>query len=245
MILREVSTTREGIGVNAIAQRIGLAKSTTSRILSTLEEWNVVERTPENRFIIGPGLHRLVEHQPLPTTLKALVRPAIEQIAAETGEATLLVVRDGDEALYLDSVPGTHAVQVREWVGERVPLNLTSGGKMLLAYADEVFISAYLAQPLKTNTENSIRDPKKLAIQLKSIKEREVAMTDGEYDDEVAGITVPVKNGGGSVIAVITVYGPTFRLRPFANRQAILESMHKALEKLPEINLEAPTFEAT
>ena len=100
MILREVSTVREGIGVNAIAQRIGLAKSTTSRILATLEEWNVVERTAENRFVIGPGLHRLVEHQPLPATLKALVRPAMEQIAAETGEAILLVVRDGIEALY-------------------------------------------------------------------------------------------------------------------------------------------------
>ena len=102
MILREISTAKNGIGVNAIAQKVGLAKSTTSRILSTLEEWNVVERTAENRFAIGPGLLRLVEHQPFAATLKALVRPVIEQISADTGEATLLVVLDGSEALYLD-----------------------------------------------------------------------------------------------------------------------------------------------
>lgn len=238
MILREVSSAQDGIGVNAIAQKIGLAKSTTSRILSTLEEWNVVERTAENRFIIGPGLLRLVEHQPLSATLKALVRPVIEHISAETGEATLLVTLDGDEAMYLDSVPGNYAVQVREWVGEKVPLNLTSGGKMLLAHASPAFIRDYLSRPLASHTQNSVSDAAKLANQLELIRERGYAVTDGEYDDEVAGITVPVKNSADEVIAAITVYGPTFRLRPFASRQAILESMQKAVAKLPEINLE-------
>lgn len=238
MILREVSASTEGIGVNAIAQQSGLAKSTTSRILSTLEGWNAVERTADNRFVIGPGLHRLVEHQPLPATLKALVRPAMEQIAAETGEAVLLVIRDGLQALYLDSVPGTYAVQVREWAGERVPLHLTSGGKMLLAYSNKEFIQNYLSAPLKSNTQNSVSDPHKLAMQLNTIQERGVATTDGEYDDEVAGITVPIKNGKDAVIAVITVYGPTFRLRPFANRQAITKSMQAAVENIPPITLE-------
>ena len=232
MILREISTAKNGIGVNAIAQKVGLAKSTTSRILSTLEEWNVVERTAENRFAIGPGLLRLVEHQPFAATLKALVRPVIEQISADTGEATLLVVLDGSEALYLDSVPGNYAVQVREWVGEKVPLNVTSGGKLLLAHAGKSFIESYLTRPLASHTVNSVNDPAKLANQLEMIRERGVAITDGEYDDEVAGITVPVKNVEGDVVAAITVYGPTFRLRPFANRQAILENMHKAVEQL-------------
>ncbi|MEM8862564.1 MAG: IclR family transcriptional regulator C-terminal domain-containing protein, partial [Chloroflexota bacterium] len=130
-----------------------------------------------------------------------------------------------------------HAVQVREWVGEKVPLNLTSGGKMLLAHAGEAFIEQYLTTPLKSHTENSVSDPNKLAVQLVTIREREIAMTDGEYDDEVAGITIPLKNDAGAVIAAITVYGPTFRLRPFANRQAILESMQEAVSKLPPINL--------
>jgi len=100
----------------------------------------------------------------------------------------------------------------------------------------------YLTKPtnadeLKSHTVNSVSDPSKLAIQLKTIKEREVAMTDGEYDDEVAGVTVPLKNEAGAVIAAITVYGPTFRLRPFANRQSIIESMQNAIVNIPPINL--------
>lgn len=232
MILREVSTSPEGIGVNAIAQQIGLAKSTTSRILATLEEWNVVERTAENRFVIGPGLLRLVENQPLTATLKALARPALEQISAETGEATLLVVLDGNEALYLDSVPGTHAVQVREWAGERVPLNVTSGGKMLLAHAGKEFIANYLSKPLARHTENSVADAGKLENQLGIIRDREFSATDGEYDDEVAGITVPVKNTNNEVVAALTVYGPTFRLRPFANRKRILDILNKVVHDI-------------
>ena len=87
-------------------------------------------------------------------------------------------------------------------------------------------------RPLASHTVNSVNDPAKLANQLEMIRERGVAITDGEYDDEVAGITVPVKNVEGVVVAAITVYGPNFRLRPFANRQAILENMHKAVEQL-------------
>ncbi|MFT5193898.1 MAG: DNA-binding IclR family transcriptional regulator [Cellvibrionaceae bacterium] len=231
-ILRAVSTAPDGIGVNSVAQQVGLAKSTTSRILSALEEWNTVERTADNRFKIGPGLVRLVENQPFSATLKALVRPALQQIAAETGEATLLVVNDGSEALYLDMVAGSHAVQVRDWTGERVPFNVTSGGKMLLAHADETFTVDYLSKPLARLTAHSVDDAQKLAVQLKTIKERGFAVTDGEYDDEVAGITVPVKNVDGIVIAAITVYGPTFRLRPFARRTEVLEVMQSAVSKL-------------
>ena len=232
MILREVSTAPDGIGVNAIAQQIGLAKSTTSRILSTLEEWNAVERTADNRFKIGPGLVRLVENQPLSATLKALVRPALQRIAAKTGEATLLVINDGAEALYLDMAAGSHAVQVRDWTGERVPFNVTSGGKMLLAHADEEFIDRYLTRPLARHTENSVSDPSKLATQLELIRQNEYSVTDGEYDDEVAGITVPVKNDDGEVVAAITVYGPTFRIRGISQRREILEIMRQEVNQL-------------
>lgn len=232
MILRAVAITSNGIGVNAIAQQIGLAKSTTSRILATLEEWNVVERTADNTFRIGPGLVRLVENQPMSATLKALVRPALEQIAAETGEATLLVVNDGSEALYLDMVAGSHAVQVRDWTGERVPFNVTSGGKMLLAHAGETFIEQYLTRPLARHTANSVSDPEKLANQLELVRQNGYSVTDGEYDDEVAGITVPVKNDQGIVVAAITVYGPTFRIRGISRRSEILDSMRKAVAKL-------------
>ena len=136
MILREVSLAPNGIGVNAIADKLGLPKSTTSRILGTLEDWNVVERTADKRFEIGPGLIRLVEKRPFAATLQALARPVLETIAARTEEAVLLVILDGLSAYYLDHVPSTQAVQVRDWSGEHVPLNLTSGGKLLLAFAD-------------------------------------------------------------------------------------------------------------
>ncbi|MFK7802633.1 MAG: IclR family transcriptional regulator [Anaerolineae bacterium] len=232
MILREVSTAPDGIGVNAIAQQIGLAKSTTSRILSTLEEWNAVERTAENRFKIGPGLVRLVENQPLSATLKALVRPVLQQIAAETGEATLLVVNDGSEALYLDMAAGSHAVQVRDWTGERVPFNVTSGGKMLLAHADQLLVEQMLSRPLARHTENTVSDPDKLAKQLELIRQNGYSVTDGEYDDEVAGITLPIRNDQNEVVAAITVYGPTFRIRAISRRREILDIMRKAIEQV-------------
>ena len=46
-------------GVTAIATRLALPKSTVSRLLSTLEELDAVERTADARYRIGPGMTAL------------------------------------------------------------------------------------------------------------------------------------------------------------------------------------------
>lgn len=53
-ILRIVAKYPDGVGVNAVAAELGLAKSTTSRLLTAMNGWGVVERTKNNRFRIGP-----------------------------------------------------------------------------------------------------------------------------------------------------------------------------------------------
>lgn len=232
MILREISLSSNGIGVNAIADKLNLPKSTTSRILSTLEDWNVVERMADKRFEIGPGLIRLVEKRPFAATLQALARPVLEKIAAQTEEAVLLVILDGLSAYYLDHVPSTQAVQVRDWSGQHVPLNLTSGGKLLLAYADSKLVERFFTRPLTGHTKNSIVDPTALRTALASIRQQGYAMTSGEYDDEVAGISVPIGDQSGGVVAAVTVYGPVFRLVQGERQAEILHIMRQATTEL-------------
>ena len=65
--------------------------------------------------------------------LVALARPHLVDLSQELGEATGLAVLDGRQVHYLDQVDGPHAVQVRDWTGERVPAHLVPSGIVLLA----------------------------------------------------------------------------------------------------------------
>ena len=64
-VLRVVAASADGASVTNLAQQTGLAKSTVSRICSTLEDLQAIERLSDNnRFKIGRGLVALVANLP-------------------------------------------------------------------------------------------------------------------------------------------------------------------------------------
>jgi len=232
LILRIVARHPQGIGVSAIAAELGLAKSTISRLLSAMDSWELVERTAENRFRIGSEPVRWVGRQPFTTTLPALVRPILQNIAEETGEAAAICVLEGFQVSYLDHVQSYQDIQVRDWTGEQIPPHVSSAGKVLLAFSGPDFGEAFLKRPLQPFTDRSIVDPEELRKELLAVRERGYAMTDEEYGEGIIGLAVPVFNGHGDAVAAINVYGPKFRLDSPAKQAQIIKKMKAAVETL-------------
>jgi len=112
-ILEAVASYPDGIAVNELARQVELPKSTTSRILTTLENWQAVQRTEENRFVIGQGLSQLSEQRSDEEQLRLMALPYLKQLVEATGEAAALCVRREHEVLYLENVQSPQAVRVR------------------------------------------------------------------------------------------------------------------------------------
>lgn len=55
--------------------------------------------------------------------LRTAARPVLLHLRDVTGETANLVVRDGDEAVYLDQVESLSALRHAGWVGRRIPLD--------------------------------------------------------------------------------------------------------------------------
>lgn len=231
-ILRIVAKHPQGVGVSAVAAELGLAKSTTSRLLAAMNSWEVVVRTTENHFQIGPEPVRWVGHQPLTFTLPALARPLLQKIADETGEAVSICVLEGFQVSYLDHVQSYRDIQVRDWTGELVPPHVSSAGKVLLAFSEPDFVEAFLKRPLVPYTDRSIVDPDELRKELIAVRRDGYAMTDEEYGEGILGLAVPMFNGHGNVMAAINVYGPKFRLDSPVKQTQIIEKMKAEVEFL-------------
>ena len=224
-ILRIIANNPEGIGVNRIARDTDLPNSTVSRLLTALEDWEAVTRTPDNRFQIGSELVRLAGQQPFTQNLTALARPVLQEIAETTGESIALCILDKLQIYYLDHVDSTQAIRVRDWTGEHLPLHVAAPGKIFLAYGSAALRDQVLDQPLAQYASRTITSPEQLRAEFPKIRNQGYAISDEEFEDGVFGFAVPIRDANSEVIAAFNLYGPKFRLEDSAWQRRIIEAM--------------------
>ena len=219
----------EGVGVTQIAQETGLAKSTVSRICTTLEQLTLVERLTAHDgaghlvnsrgFKIGPGLVALVANVPHIETLAVIAQPYLQALQEAVGETVALTLPEGDNAYVVTQITSRQAIQVRDWTGIRIPMYLQSTGRVFLAARTPDALDRYLAQPLLPYTSKTICDPLQLRGELAQVRAQGYAWVVEEFEEGLTALAVPVRNRNGQVVAAINIFGPSFRF-PATGRQA-------------------------
>jgi DNA-binding IclR family transcriptional regulator len=196
------------LGVGELAERSGLPKSTTSRLVGALERQGLLQRDGQRgRFRPGPVLLRFA-HRADAGLLHA-AEPALERLAQESGETVNLGVPTPTGVEHLAQRDSRHYVGVGNWVGRRVPLHATANGKVFLAW-DAVPIPADLAHLApRTITEHAT-----LQRDLARARAREYATTRDELEEGLSAVAAPVFGADGDVVAALSVSGPTNRLTP-------------------------------
>jgi DNA-binding IclR family transcriptional regulator len=235
-ILRAVAANPKGLGITEIAHQVGLPISTVARLLATLEGEEAIERVP-NRvgFRIGSGTIALVLQVPYHRHLTILARPCLLELAEATREAVGLSLLDGDWMHVIDLIRSPRRVQVADATGDRFPAYATSPGKVLLAHLPEETLERYLARPLESYTSKTVTDPNVLRRQLALIREQGYIWVFEELD-EIAGVSAPIWDDTGKVVAAVNVYGPSFRFPPAGQEDEItrlvIEVGHKITARI-------------
>ena len=194
-----------------LADRCGLNRSTAWRILATLEDEGLVERDPAaGRYEIGYALVALgaaAGHDPLVRR----ARPALRALAEACLETASLAVPRGMQLVYVDQVQAPH-VMAADWLGRATPLHATSTGKALLAWLSEDDIGAALPGRLERFTDTTITTRPVLRTELAQVRARGYAISRGELEPALWGVSAPVLDGGRPV-AVVSVWGVESRIR--------------------------------
>ena len=199
-------------GVSDIAERVGLPKSTVSRLLVTLVDLGVVEQSaPGSGYRLGAYLQTLAVTAQPTRRLVDVARPHLVELVNAVGESAGLSVLDGGDVLYLDQVSAQSEIQVRDWTGERVKAHLVSSGLVLLAESGPATIDRYLAVPLVRQTERTMTDPAALRSRLDAVRVDGVAWVIDELIDGLSSVAAPLRDQSGRVIAAVHVHGPSFR----------------------------------
>jgi DNA-binding IclR family transcriptional regulator len=211
-ILKAISAQPAGASLSEIAARAALPKSTTSRMLSTLAGVGAVEKLGNGEgYRLGDELVALAAGLPHPRSLIAIARPHLQALSQATGETLTLSVPEGDCVRYIDQINSPRALKVQDWTGDRYPMHAVSDGKLFLAFAGDDEVARYLQQPLQRFTRNTIAGATALRKEVRAIRKKGYAWTNGEYDEDIAGVAAPVFDRDAHVVAAVCLFGPMFR----------------------------------
>ncbi|TAK01831.1 MAG: IclR family transcriptional regulator [Chloroflexota bacterium] len=221
------------LGVTEVAGRARLPKSTAARLLASLEREGAVEQMPgETRYRLGPRIAALASGLRERRGLVAIARPALVDLAAETGEAAGLSVPDGQAAHYVDQVDSHNPVQVRDWTGTRIPMHAVSSGQVFLAHLGAPVLARFLAEPLERFTPATVTDAATLLERLRDVRRDGHAWAREELATGITSVAAPVAGVDGEVVAAIHVHGPSYRFPAPGREDSVAQAVRSAAARV-------------
>lgn len=215
-----------------LARGLHLPKSTTLAILRTLLRHRFVGFDPRaGRYRLGSALARLGALAQTRTDLLEAARPALQQLAAATGETAILHVPDDAGYVILDRVESPHQLRVAAPVGMRLPPFAGAVAKVALAALPSPKADRRLMRRrLPAFTPASLTDSAAYRRALAEVRRRGFATDDEEYLRGVRAVSAPV-TADGKVAATLSVVGVKSRL-PEAAFRAIARRVVRAAREV-------------
>jgi DNA-binding IclR family transcriptional regulator len=225
-LLVRVMESRQPLAVSELAEKAGLPKSTTSRLMGALERRGLVQRsTDRGRLSPGPVLLRYA-HRDGGQSLVELAEPILDRLAQTTRETINLAVPSPLGAEHLAQRDSAHFVGVTNWVGRRVPHHVAANGKVFMA-----FRAVPVPAQLERFTPRTITQRTALESELARVRTRGYATAVDELELGLSALAAPVRAGGGAVVAALSISGLSARLTP-----------ERIVELAPELLQEAATL---
>jgi DNA-binding IclR family transcriptional regulator len=212
LALLDCLASERELGITELSRRLGIAKSTTHRIVTTLLVNGYVQRVPETRnYKLGLRLHELGELVASRNQLRDHALPLLEALRAQTGETVHLAVPEGPQMFYVERLESYHGLRFSSRVARVRPIHLTSSGKAVAAF-NRAVADAAIGAGFTPKTHRSIRTKEQFLNCLAETRQRGYAYSIGEDEPGLASVAAPVLDSTGVARAAISVAGPVTRI---------------------------------
>jgi DNA-binding IclR family transcriptional regulator len=236
-LLEAVAERGAGLTLAEVSRSTGLHASTAFHLLRTLLRLGYLLRDGTSRqYRLGPKVFRLAAAGWGESQLSEAAEPFLADLARTTGETSHLAVFEHGEVVVIDKVDGASPVRLVERVGYPRPAHCTAIGKVLLAYAPERDLAAFLARaPFPASTPRSITTAGHLMGELREVRRRGYARDDEEFAEGVRCLAAPVWGFAGRVVAAVGISGPIWRIHPQREAElaaVVVETARRLSERL-------------
>lgn len=215
-VLKSFSSSQTTWGVGELARHLELSTSTTHRILSTLEDEDLLDQDPATgRYRLGLTVFDLAAAAPTERTLHEAALTAMFELRSRTGETVQLGVLDGREVVYVERLNSPHTLDVFRDFGRRNDAHCSSAGKSLLAFASaNERKRLFQGWQLAAITEHTITEIADLQREIKTVRRRGYSENREESELGVVSVAAPIVDSLGVAVAALSLVGPIGRMDP-------------------------------
>lgn len=237
--LLELFTTDEELGVSEAARRLGVAKSTAHRLLTTLASRGLIEQNmATGKYRLGLRLFELGHLALSRVDLRRQSKTLLEELRETSGLTVHLAVVSGVDTLFLERLPTLRGMQAMGEFRRRWPLHATSSGKAICAY-DPIAAEARIAAGLPRYAEETICTEATFRTALALVRKRGFASSRNEVMPGLASVAAPVFDVQGMARAAISLTGSIPDLESHQDRSVRLVTA--AAQRLSKIMSRRPS----
>lgn len=209
-ILKSLAKPPHAYRITELALALDINKAAVFRLLGALEaEGMVVRDEASASYRLGPEMIALGASALGSTDLNIVAHDALVELVRQTGETATLEILVGGEVLLISEVQGHFVLAGSPELGMRWPAHATSTGKVLLAMGQ----TATPPVDLQKRTPKTITSRRQLERELEKVCEQGYATATDELEVGFTALAAPVRNHMGSVVAAISLNGPSSRMR--------------------------------
>jgi len=204
----------DGMTLTDLAQSVGLAPSTTHRLLTTLLQRRFAAFDEEyGVWVIGVGAFNVGNAFLRNRRIVTLGRPVMRRLMEDVGETVNLAVEDQNELVYVTQFESHAPMRAFFRPGRRAPMHASAVGKAMLAEMDEATVADLLHRKgMPRFTDKTLIDPAALRAELARVRERGWAVDDEEHTVGMRCVAATIHNEHAEVIAGVSLSGPSVRV---------------------------------
>ena len=214
----------EGLGTMELSKRLGLHRSTVSRLLQILLHYGLILRDPwTKKYHLGKTAVDLgmTAIQSVREGLIPIAQPYIDDLRTRISEYATLEVMSGDSTILAYRAQGPRLIHTSFSLGERMPVHVAAGAKAILAFLPSETVDRLLDGELTRYTPNTITDPEVLKRKLAEFRQQGVAFDLGERDSEIHVISAPIFNYDKQPVAAVDIPTTAARFQALLDNNAV------------------------
>ncbi|MCK6210100.1 IclR family transcriptional regulator [Georgenia sp. EYE_87] len=204
-ILYAFQPGRTRLSLAELTRITGLPHATVRRLVLELVQVGALHRATDGTFTVGLRLWRLGTLAPLTVPLRSAALPFMEDLYTALKQHVQLAVREGTEAVIVERLSASPAVDVVSQVGGHLPLHSSGVGKVLLAHAPEEIVQRVIGDGLPRLTPRTITDPQRLGQVLAECRGTGVATVREETSSMADSVASRIMDADGNVVAALSV----------------------------------------
>jgi IclR family acetate operon transcriptional repressor len=211
-VLEAVAMAGRPVTASEVQQLTDLPRPTCYRFLHSMQAEQLLDEVSSGRFIVGESLVRLALLGQTDVDICRSAAPTLQRAADDLGEAVFLsrFRNRGVEIIHVE-VPGDAKRSfVHPGLGFR-PMHACSCSKVIAAFADDTFRQDILSGPMRSFTEYTRCDPRRLSREFDHILSSGYAECVQEIELGVSSVAAPVQIGSVGALYSIGATGPVRR----------------------------------